>query len=178
MYLEKRTYVKNWEHNKVKYEIIAKKGGEIMKEINPNKVSYIIEEVGYWRKANQIHKWFVDNVVSSQDWNGESVYVSFEQLKELLETCKKVLKASKLIKGKIKNGSTWTREKGHVDNIEDGKVIKDPKVAQELLPTEEGFFFGSTDYDEYYLADITDTIKILGDLKEEDCGDYYYSASW
>lgn len=42
----------------------------------------------YWRKANQIHKWFVDNVQNGEDDCGD-YYVSHEKLKELRETCRK-----------------------------------------------------------------------------------------
>jgi hypothetical protein len=44
----------------------------------------------YWRKANQIHKWFVQNVQDGEDNCGE-YYVSHEQLKELLTTCRQAL---------------------------------------------------------------------------------------
>ena len=44
----------------------------------------------YWRKANQIHKWFVDNVQKGEDDCGE-YYVSHEKLKELLTTCRQAL---------------------------------------------------------------------------------------
>ena len=47
-------------------------------------------EVGYWRKANHIHKWFVDNVQSGKDDCG-SYYVPVEKLMELKELCEKVL---------------------------------------------------------------------------------------
>jgi hypothetical protein len=40
----------------------------------------------YWRKSNQIHAWFVDNVQGGEDNCGE-YYVSHEKLKELLNTC-------------------------------------------------------------------------------------------
>jgi hypothetical protein len=46
--------------------------------------------VAYWRKANQIHKWFVDNVQDGEDNCGE-YYVSREKLKELLTTCRQAL---------------------------------------------------------------------------------------
>ena len=46
--------------------------------------------VGYWRKANQIHKWFVDNVQGGED-NCKEYYVSHDQLKELLTTCRQAL---------------------------------------------------------------------------------------
>jgi hypothetical protein len=45
---------------------------------------------GYWRKANQIHKWFVDNVQDGNDNCGE-YYVSHSQLQELLTTCRQAL---------------------------------------------------------------------------------------
>ena len=44
----------------------------------------------YWRKANQIHAWFVDNVQGGEDNCGE-YYVSREKLEELLTTCQQAL---------------------------------------------------------------------------------------
>lgn len=44
----------------------------------------------YWRKSNQIHKWFVDNVQGGNDNCGE-YYVSTEKLKQLLTTCQQAL---------------------------------------------------------------------------------------
>jgi len=47
--------------------------------------------LAYWRKANAIHKWFVDNVQGGLDDCKES-QVSRGQLKELVKLCKQVLK--------------------------------------------------------------------------------------
>lgn len=44
-------------------------------------------KVGYWRKANQIHQWFVDNVQEGED-NCAEYYVRREQLEDLLNLCK------------------------------------------------------------------------------------------
>ena len=44
------------------------------------------------------------------------------------------------------------------------KVLKNFLIAPEILPVRDGFFFGSTDYDEYYLEDVKNTLKILYDL--------------
>jgi len=44
----------------------------------------------YWRKANQIHSWFVKNVQDGVDECREH-RVSVEQLKELLGTCQMAL---------------------------------------------------------------------------------------
>lgn len=87
MYLSKKTYVKYWEHNgDNNYEVTVTKAGKPTK-INPKKVSYIVEEVGYWRKANQIHQWFVGNVQGGVD-DCRDAYVEREKLEELLNLCK------------------------------------------------------------------------------------------
>ena len=44
----------------------------------------------YWRKANQIHNWFVKNCQNGEDDCGE-YYVSHDKLKELLTTCRQAL---------------------------------------------------------------------------------------
>lgn len=41
------------------------------------------------------------------------------------------------------------------------KVIADNSKAEELLPTTEGFFFGGTEYDEYYFEWTKSTIEML-----------------
>jgi len=154
MYLRKKIYIgANFEHNEIAGEINITKGGEPFK-INMNKVTYVIEDWGDWRKANAIHQWFVENVQEGKD-DCREYYVSEKKLNELLETCH--------------------------------KVKADPTLAPELLPTQGGFFFGSTDYDEYYWDDIDLTISIIENAiqdrevvndKEYIRGDVYYSSSW
>lgn len=185
MYLERRSYVKNWEHEKnkdKKHDILIKTGGKKRTDIKHENITNIIEEVGYWRKANAIHNWFVENTQNGEDNCNES-YVSLDNMKELLRLCNEVIKSSKLVKGKIQTGYTISKEKGKVLNMEDGEYIEDSSIAQDLLPTQSGFFFGSEDYDEYYMDDIKYTQKLLkGIIKEEENGeythDYYYNASW
>jgi hypothetical protein len=145
MYLNKRSYVQYWEHNgDDNYEVKVTKGGKPTK-IDPKKVKYIIEEAGYWRKQNQIHRWFVENVQRGIDDCGE-YYVSKEDLQTLLELCQ--------------------------------KVKADNSLADELLPSASGFFFGGTEYDEWYFNGIDNTIDILKEALEDENADYYYSSSW
>ena len=60
----------------------------------------VIFRVAYWRKANAIHQWFVENVQDGTDDCGE-YHVSREKLQELLELCKEIVaepkKASKIL---------------------------------------------------------------------------------
>ena len=140
----------------------------------------IHEQVGYWRKANAIHNWFVDNV---QDGIDDCCYhneVTKEILEELLDTCTQVYKNCTMILGNVKNGQTY-KDGEWVDCIEPGKIVIDPSVAKELLPTTCGFFFGSTEYDEWYVQDIADTIDIITQVLETtdfETQMIYYVSSW
>lgn len=127
-----------------------------------NKYGYghIMEEVGYWRKANQIHNFFVENVQDGEDDCSYHNECTKEILEDLLDKCYKVLTGSIMMIGQVKNGQQYV-DGEWVDCMEPGKVIINPEVAEELLPSCRGFFFGSTEYDEYYMQDIEDTIKII-----------------
>lgn len=170
--------MKNWEHMKSKdrHQVLVRKGGVKVENIDTKKINSIIEDVCYWRKANQIHKWFVDNVQGGND-DCKEYYVDTEQLTELLKMIKKVIKASVLVNGKVSNGQSLKDGKW-VDDFIDGQVIKNPKVAQKLLPTGSGFFFGNEDYDSYYLEKLKDTEKELEEALAKGGGDYYYQSSW
>lgn len=180
MYLSKRTYVKNWSHMQPDelHQVLVKKGGEPVPrtEIDPAKISYIEQEIGCWRTANAIHQWFVDNCADGVD-DCRPVSVDAEQLKELLRTVESVLGASTLVEGETTNG--YACKDGKEEPIVvDGKYIADATVAKELLPTQEGCFFGSTDYDEYYYSDLLDTKQILEDALQDPNADFEYCASW
>lgn len=177
MYLVKKTYVGNYFKEKAEMVkvVVPKSRSSYIKEIKAERISEIVERVACWRKANAIHKWFVDNVQKGEDDCGE-YYVSNEDLKKLLEIVDKVLAASKLVGGNIVDGQTATKN-GWKDNVVKGKIIEDSTVAKRLLPCAGGFFFGSTDYNEYYYQDLVETKKMLTPLLKED-GEYYYSASW
>jgi hypothetical protein len=47
-------------------------------------------EAMYWRKANAIHRWFVDNIQDGVD-NCAEYYVDIKYLTELRDLCKRVL---------------------------------------------------------------------------------------
>lgn len=157
MYLSKKTYVKNWNftEDEKRHKITVKLGGKLRRDIKPERISYVVEEVAYWRKANHIHNWFVQNVQNGVDECQES-YLEIEQLKELRDVCKAVVEK------------------------------KDEEYSKEHLPTSSGFFFGGTEYDEYYYEDCRETAEMIDELvKEEEkkpdgCygADYYYRASW
>jgi hypothetical protein len=149
MYLTRKTYVKQWSHQKPEdqFEVTITKGGKPYDVIDISNVTNIEEEVGYWRKQNQIHRWFVENVQNGVDNCGE-YSVSKSELETLRNICK--------------------------------EVSNDHSKADELLPSASGFFFGNTDYDEWYYDGVESTIEILDKILSESDGnqDIYYSSSW
>ena len=155
MYLKARKFINNWDYrpeDKPINQAIREAVGLGHRNDEDADV-YITIGVGYWRKANQIHKWFVDNVQDGEDDCG-NYGVATEQLKELAETCR--------------------------------KVLNDKSLASELLPAQSGFFFGGTDYDEWYFKDLeytaTEIEKLLSIEKPEGRGyypwSYVYHSSW
>jgi hypothetical protein len=180
MYLYKKTFLKtgkHWEEPK-RQTITIETGGVVDQNIKPERVSFVTETVGEWRKANQIHNWFVDNVQEYVD-DCKEYHVSEEQLQELLETCKKVVMSLAVSKVKTTQMEVYSmQEKKTV--MEDWVTFLDTSIAEELLPTQSGFFFGSTDYDHGYLQDLEDTIEILETVLSEDneWSDFYYQSSW
>lgn len=108
---------------------------------------YVEVKVAYWRKANQIHDWFVNKVQDGED-NCAEYYVERDDLQELIKLC--------------------------------DHVIAHPEDAEDYLPTSSGFFFGSTEYGEYYMNDIkytSDTLKSLLANVPEDWS-FFYASSW
>lgn len=107
--------------------------------------------IGYWRKANAIHAWFVDQCGGGRD-ECQEVYVSLDSLTELRNLCADLL------------------------------ATEDAERAVEELSPRPGFFFGSTDIDEWYWEDLRHTVKVLDKAinlraSGKTCS-FYYQASW
>ncbi len=147
MYLYKKSYIisGDWISKEEKESVVVTKNGEPHPRIKSDRVKYVIEEVGYWRKANAIHKWFVDNVQDGKDDCG-TYPVTTNNLQELFNLC----------------------------NL----VIEDKSKASELLPVQSGFFFGGTDYDNWYYEDLENTVKIIEDCMYDTDAEFEYSSSW
>jgi hypothetical protein len=133
------------------YNNLVEAAGLSKDEIPHSNFGTISVGVMYWRKVNAVHDWFVREVQDGVD-DCKQYHVDRDKLVELMELCRKV-----------------------VDNQDD------PTIAEELLPTASGFFFGSEDYGEYYYEGLLDTIEgIERILKNPNFKfmDFYYQSSW
>ncbi len=140
----------------------------------------ICEEVGYWRKVNAVHNWFVENIQCGEDDCQYHREVTAEDLRNLIGLCTRVLSTVQLVPGRIHTGTVFSSE-GVKKTYEKGFVIANKEVCEELLPTVSGFFFGAQDYNQYYLDDLQDTIKICDEaLRTTDFETQmlFYCSSW
>ena len=145
MSLTRKEYVKDWDHTPKE----KRKNIEVFmngKKIDTRKLDYLEFEVIDWRKANHLHKWFVDNCQDGED-DCRRAFVHTDELKKLVDLC--------------------------------NYILKDKDKAQELLPTQDGFFFGPTEYDQYYFESLRETIDSIGkSIKDHPDDEYIYQSSW
>lgn len=120
----------------------------------------IFEDVGYLRKANQIHNFFVQECQGGVD-ECQLSFITKDKLEDLLGRCKRAMKLKKIY-------------------LNDG-IIKDGEGLETFLPTQSGFFFGGTEFNEWYFQDVAETKKIITKvLKDTDFDKQVilYRASW
>lgn len=146
-------------------EEIAKKVADLKKSIYPN------EDV-YFRKANFVYRYFHPYL------EDEECIVTKDMVTELIDRCNKVLATVNTKKMFKKNGvlvkDFWFKFRKGEDysNITIGRKTEEDKrieafrkecglnkkkftdTAELLLPTTSGFFFGGTDYDEWYVQNV------------------------
>ena len=84
--------------------------------------------------------------------------------------------------GEVKNLEKLKITKEHLEKLKKDclTVIEDPEKAKKLLPTRDGFFFGSCDYDEWYFNDLKYTVEKINELfnSSYELDEMYYVAWW
>lgn len=147
MYLYNEEYIGDWESQPA---MMVKWG--VVNSVIPapdhmkgNHHYYIKNQVGYWRKANAIHAWFIHNCADDVD-DCTDVYVPLEKLTELRDICL--------------------------------AIIEEPDRAEFMLPTQVGFFFGSSEYNEWYMEQIEYTVQVIDYVLTLPYPNIIYRASW
>jgi CRISPR/Cas system-associated endoribonuclease Cas2 len=143
----------------------TKKGIDELNEVVKVRGEYlnwysIFEQVGYLRKANAIHHFFVQECQNGVDECQLSI-VKKTHLKDLLKRCKRAMSLKDIY-------------------LNDG-IIKDGEGIETFLPTTSGFFFGGTEFNEWYFNDVEETIDLITKvLKETDFKTQiiFYRSSW
>ena len=114
-------------------------------------IDSIITRVGYWRNANAVHHWFVNNYAGGID-DCTPICLNASDLIKLRNICQSIL------------------------NLPSG--AKRNRQALKLLPPKDGPAFNSGKIDDRYYDDLELTVEILQDIPEDDPEYYEYRASW
>lgn len=145
--------------NKIDFEFAKKKDTEdAYNELE-------IKNVGYFRKVNCLLPFFgyEDNL---------SVHpIEKCQIEELVSIAKELLKehhainssilSYKEILGVYKDDKKKTKE---IQEKIDALWANFAEIAQEKLPTTSGFFFGYTEYKEWYVNDLTEIVNVFEEI--------------
>lgn len=155
MYLSAKIFVSGWQEESEKnYESIVKALKLENLETDEAKFLEVSLAAAYWRKANAIHQWFVNQCQGGSD-DCQPYPVPRMKLEELVETCKTVLAA-----------------KGTDQELQ---------VINEMLPPASGFFFGGTDIDEWYWHSLEDTVTQVSKILNHPGAkgfEFVYQSSW
>lgn len=110
--------------------------------------------LAYWRKANAIHKFLSDKIIEEHGLEIEEI-----------ENCQNYLISYQALSDLI-------------DTCQ--RVLQHKELASQELPTYQGFFYGSYEYDDWYFEIIEETIQqiqpILNQYNPEDM--FVYSVWW
>lgn len=125
--------VANWKASKPE---CASMGNDEFEKLSPEKQAEVEEEIGKWHKARPDAENYgmedigyfrkVNFLVKFFEYENdcEDKEITIDELTDLLERCEEVIKSHSKAK------------------------------AEALLPTQSGFFFGSTEYNAYYFEDV------------------------
>jgi hypothetical protein len=151
------------------------------------------QEVGYWRKANAIHGWFVRELANGVDECQEIVVPKIKMM-ELQALCLTALikrsqdptpleetespKSSKSVPVDGQEMGEWLMEQMKMETTL-ALLEKEFEDTSDPLRPVAGFFFGGTEKDQYYYQDLMETAEIIrAALEEYPDGEFIYQASW
>jgi hypothetical protein len=152
-----------------------------------------IREVGYWRKANAIHGWFVRECGNNVD-ECQEIPVSMIKLLELQALCLTALikrdqdptpfedtespKSSRAVPVEGEDIGEWLAKQMQMETTIATMEKQFEDTSDPLRPV-AGFFFGGTEKDQYYYSDLAETAQIIAEaVKEYPNGEFVYQASW
>ena len=142
------------------------------------------KELSYFRKVNFLVKFFNDKMVEycgGTILDGLDIPIDKEWCEELLDKCNQVMNKYNELKVSYTPDTDCNNTK-LFESEEANNLFA--KFASEVLSTMAGFFYGSTDYDKWYLEDVKDVIKhlknnIIPEFDKLDDNEYIaFNANW
>lgn len=132
MYLYKKTYVgAHYKHNQAKGVVDITVGEENCRiPVQLDRINSIDELFGYWRKANAIHKWFIEKCADGVD-ECQRIDISREKMCELLSVVETVIANPEKAQELLPVGSGFFFGSDQYDTW----YFKDLEATKEILDT-------------------------------------------
>ena len=181
-YLHAKNYISSYQDNDKFNELVAQFNANELISNTQFTNAQISFGVGYWRKANAIHGWFVRELAGGVD-ECQVIRVKREQLETLLVLCHKALADKpKQVPARrphqVFEGEDVAQALVNITITEQMNAQFNDDNGDPLRPV-SGFFFGGTEKDVGYYDDLRDTINIINRALSMGKEWYFtYQASW
>lgn len=153
MYFTARQYLSSW--NETDAELKTKVSALVEGMATEWEVKEVVYEVAYWRKANQIHNWFVQNVQDGED-DCRDYYVAEYKIIELYDAVCQVL-----------------------EDHSKAEELLPPQSGFFFGGTEiDEYYFQDLEYTKEVFGPIVEKLKDDELKKELYKYDFYYRSSW
>lgn len=136
------------ERKKAKYPVELADFEKEIEQVNFPSVSIDTDyQVGYWRKANAIHNWIVENCADGVD-DCRDIYVSVEKAEELLHCCNEILADHSLAESQLPTTTGFFFGSREYDEF----YFEDIKYTKHILEKVLSFLRNHTYYSIIYCA--------------------------
>ena len=131
---------------------------ELEKNLNEEVLDHYCQYDAYFRKVNFLFAYFQNKGKMVDEYYA---FVDLDDVDDIINKCEMILAAKK--------GDGW---------LDEGETVE--QFAASVLPTQDGFFFGATDYDEYYFWDVKDCLRQMKKYRKlfKGNGTGYVIFSW
>ena len=145
MTLEASKYMHIEDYATMRQTEVAEKIKKMFPEMNGKRLDRVVFIVAEWRKDNQIHKWFVDNVQDGVD-DCKYYYVSREKIQQLIRLCVKVLENKELAQSLLpaQGGFFFGSTEYDDDYFISLKRTVEKLSECEKIPEEYSFYYSSS----------------------------------
>jgi hypothetical protein len=145
MYLSASEYISRWDYtedfdrseNELFLQIVSQFDVDV--DINGHAGIQIDFPMGYWRKSNQIHNWFVENLADGVD-ECQKIFVNRESLENLRDLCNQVLADNSLAKDLLPTGAGFFFGSLEYDEYYFGDLKQTVEIIDRCLASKFDYF--------------------------------------
>jgi len=144
-YLSASEYISRWDYSpdydRSENELFSQIVSQFGVEVDPSGFAGLSIDfpMGYWRKSNQIHNWFVENLADGVD-ECQKIFVNRESLQNLRDLCNQVLADNSLAKDLLPTGAGFFFGSLEYDEYYFGDLKQTVEIIDRCLASKFDYF--------------------------------------